>query len=125
MVIVLLEYIDLFLRLAVLQVRIFSILKIIIPIMLALCLMLSGTYYAKNYAGIIGRGLTRAVLIYWVSLVVDSSDNGAFGELLCMPTFNKHVATNNKNKQVPILRKQVYRSLIKIISLALLLLLKH
>ena len=24
--------------------------------MLALCLMLSGTYYAKNYAGIIGRG---------------------------------------------------------------------
>ena len=57
MVIVLLEYIDLFLILAVLQVRIFSILKIIIPIMLALCLMLSGTYYAKNYAGIIGRGL--------------------------------------------------------------------
>ena len=60
MVIVLLEYIDLFLRLAVLQVRIFSILKIIIPIMLALCLMLSGTYYAKNYAGIIGRGLKVA-----------------------------------------------------------------
>ena len=58
MVIVLLEYIDLFLRLAVLQVRIFSILKVIIPIMLALCLMLSGTYYAKNYAGIIGRGLS-------------------------------------------------------------------
>ena len=28
-----------------------------VPIMLALCLMLSGTYYAKNYAGIIGRGL--------------------------------------------------------------------
>ena len=25
--------------------------------MLALCLMLSGTHYAKNYAGIIGRGL--------------------------------------------------------------------
>ena len=25
--------------------------------MLALCLMLSGTCYAKNYAGIIGRGL--------------------------------------------------------------------
>ena len=61
MVIVLLEYIDLFLRLAVLQVRIFSILKIIIPIMLALCLMLSGTYYAKNYAGIIGRGLFATV----------------------------------------------------------------
>ena len=63
MVIVLLEYIDLFLRLAVLQVRIFSILKIIIPIMLALCLMLSDTYYAKNYAGIIGRGLLMRVRV--------------------------------------------------------------
>ena len=31
--------------------------------MLALCLMLSGTYYAKNYAGIIGRGL----LAEWMS----------------------------------------------------------
>ena len=29
----------------------------IVPIMLALCLMLLGTYYALNYAGIIGRGL--------------------------------------------------------------------
>ena len=54
-------------------------------------------------------------LIYGVPLVVDSSIYGAFGELLCMPTFNKHVATNKKNKQVLILRKQ----LIKIISLAL------
>ena len=71
MVIVLLEYIDLFLRLAVLQVRIFSILKIIIPIMLALCLMLSGTYYAKNYAGIIGRGLfTNTIHMYIVSHLI-------------------------------------------------------
>ena len=31
--------------------------------MLALCLMLSGTYYAKNYAGIIGRGLVSALLL--------------------------------------------------------------
>ena len=31
--------------------------------MLALCLMLSGTYYAKNYAGIIGRGLTEGAVI--------------------------------------------------------------
>ena len=30
-----------------------------LPIMLALCLMLLGTNYAKNYAGIIGLGLTR------------------------------------------------------------------
>jgi len=29
--------------------------------MLALCLMLLGTYYALNYAGIIGRGLTGAI----------------------------------------------------------------
>ena len=28
-----------------------------LPIMLALCLMLSGTYYVKNYASIIGLGL--------------------------------------------------------------------
>ena len=28
-----------------------------LPIMLALCLMLLGTYYAQNYAGIIGRCL--------------------------------------------------------------------
>ena len=73
----------------------------------------------------ITRKYTRTVVIYGVPLVVDSSVYGAFSELLCMPMFNKHVATNNKNKQVPILRKQVYRSLIKIISLALLLLLKH
>ena len=34
-----------------------AILKIF-PIMLALCLMLSVTYYAQNYAGIIGWSLT-------------------------------------------------------------------
>ena len=34
----------------------FQLIKIL-PIMLALCLMLSGTYYAKNYAGIIGLAL--------------------------------------------------------------------
>ena len=28
-----------------------------LPIMLALCLMLFSTYYAQNYAGIIGSGL--------------------------------------------------------------------
>ena len=55
------------------------------------------------------RKYTRIVVIYGVPLVVDSSFHGAFGELFCMPTFNKHVATNNKNKQVLTLRKQVYR----------------
>ena len=35
-----------------------------LPIMLALCLMLLGTYYAQNYAGIIGRSLaTRDYII--------------------------------------------------------------
>ena len=70
------------------------------------------------------RKYTRIVVIYGIPLVVDCSAYGAPGELPRMPTFNKHVATNNKNEQVLILRKQAYRSLIKIISLALLLLLK-
>ena len=30
-----------------------------LPIMLALCLMLLGTYYAQNYAGVHGRFLQR------------------------------------------------------------------
>ena len=34
----------------------------ILPIMLALCLMLLGTYYAQNYAGIIGRSLTMVIV---------------------------------------------------------------
>ena len=32
---------------------------IILPIMLALCLMLSGIYYAQSYAGIIGWCLAK------------------------------------------------------------------
>ena len=54
----------------------------------------------------ITRKYTRIIVIYGVPLVVDSSFYGAVGELLCMPTFNKHVVTNNKNKQVPILRSK-------------------
>ena len=38
---------------------------IILPIMLALCLMLSGTYYAQNYAGIIGWYLYMAPSPYY------------------------------------------------------------
>ena len=34
----------------------------ILPIMLALCLMLLVTYYAFNYAGIIGLGLLRVIV---------------------------------------------------------------
>ena len=33
------------------------------PVMLALCLMLLHTYYAKNYAGIIDSGLAIAIAI--------------------------------------------------------------
>ena len=35
---------------------------IILPIMLALCLMLSGTYYAQSYASIIGWCLPKTLL---------------------------------------------------------------
>ena len=52
MVSVLLEYIDLF-----------NIFNQTLPIMLALCLMLLGTYYAQNYAGIIGASLFCVALV--------------------------------------------------------------
>jgi len=38
--------------------------EIILPIMLALCLMLSGTYYVQNYASIIGWCLICDVHYY-------------------------------------------------------------
>ena len=38
--------------------------------MLALCLMLSGTYYAKNYAGIIGRGLPQEDKIFDINNLI-------------------------------------------------------
>ena len=47
---VLLEYIDLQ-----------SIFSQALPIMLALCLMLLATYYAQNYAGIMGWSLNPAL----------------------------------------------------------------
>ena len=53
MVSVLLEYIDLI-----------NIFNQTLPIMLALCLMLLGTYYTQNYAGIIGRSLIVIHLRY-------------------------------------------------------------
>ena len=39
-----------------------------LPIMLALCLMLLGTYYVQNYAGIIGRSLVEVASL--ISLVI-------------------------------------------------------
>ena len=38
--------------------------------------------------------------------VVDCSVYAGFDALLCTPTFNKHVVTNNVNKQVLILRSK-------------------
>ena len=51
---VLLEYIDL----SVIAAKDSYYYTNILPIMLALCSMLSGTYYAHNYASIIGGSLT-------------------------------------------------------------------
>ena len=44
--------------------------------MLALCLMLSGTYYAKNYASIIGRGLIYSLC---TKVLEDSSNKSCMG----------------------------------------------
>ena len=55
---VLLEYIDL----SVIAIQEFILLQNILPIMLALCSMLSGTYYAHNYASIIGGSLVPTLI---------------------------------------------------------------
>ena len=54
---ILLEYIDLSVIAIYFYKQEFVLLQNILPIMLALCSMLSGTYYAHNYASIIGRSL--------------------------------------------------------------------
>ena len=43
------------------------------PIMLALCLMLSVTYYAQNYAGIIGWSLPHASSAFIRQTTLDTS----------------------------------------------------
>ena len=53
----LLEYIDLILQLSFFQQEFILSYKYL-PIMLALCSMLLGTYCAQNYAGIIGGSLS-------------------------------------------------------------------
>ena len=50
--------------------------EIILSIMLTLCLMLLGTYYAQNYAGIIGWCLTRT--IFPLSLVASNTSPDEF-----------------------------------------------
>ena len=57
----LLEYIDLILQLSFFQqefILLYKYLTYYAGIMLALCSMLLGTYYAQNYASIIGGSLT-------------------------------------------------------------------
>ena len=56
---VLLEYIDL--SVSYFYKQEFILLQNILPIMLALCSMLSGTYYAHNYASIIGGSLEASI----------------------------------------------------------------
>ena len=43
----------------------------IFPIMLALCLMLSVTHYAQNYAGIIGKSLLSDMTVFIFSDVIN------------------------------------------------------
>ena len=70
---VLLEYIDLFV-IAILISKNSYYYTNILPIMLALCSMLSDTYYAHNYASIIGGSLLRALTeeirpINWMHII--------------------------------------------------------
>ena len=57
---VLLEYIDLFVIAILISKNSYHYTNIL-PIMLALCSMLSDTYYAHNYASIIGGSLTMSL----------------------------------------------------------------
>ena len=50
--------------------------------MLALCLMLSGTYYAKNYAGIIGRGLLAPAVVLYHQYVIVAGGKDDHGNAL-------------------------------------------
>ena len=65
---VLLEYIDLsviaiFIIIIIFYKQEFVLLQNILPIMLALCSILSGTYYAHNYASIIGGSLVKPLYV--------------------------------------------------------------
>ena len=57
----------------------------ILPIMLALCSMLSGIYYAHNYASIIGRSLQR--MMATSIAVIDSWDTVQMKTFSLMPFF--------------------------------------
>ena len=62
MMTVLLEYIDRLLQFSIKSMSIAINVFYIFPIILALCLILSLTHYAQNYAGIISGSLVAAVL---------------------------------------------------------------
>ena len=70
LLIVLLEYIDLF----VITILEFILLHKFLPIMLALCSMFSDIYYAHNYASIIGGSLCTCLflpyLVFMYSILV-------------------------------------------------------
>ena len=69
MMTVLLEYIDRSLQFP--QMLNIAIFILHLPIMLALCLMLSMTYYAQNYAGIIGGSLLVWELVAIVAFLLN------------------------------------------------------
>ena len=70
------------------------------------CLSVCLSTVCRSVRMFMTRKYTRVVLFYGVPSVVDCSVYGRFGALLCKPMFNKHVVTNNMNKQVLILRSK-------------------
>ena len=80
MVSVLLEYIKFIISMVSVLLEYIDLYNQTLPIMLALCLMLLGTYYAQNYAGIIGRSLAIApdatvLYVHFIALQLYTSWN--------------------------------------------------
>ena len=69
---VLLEYIDLSVILIFISKNSYCYKIIILPIMLALCSMLSGTYYAHNYASIIGGSLCMSTKQLFMLIILST-----------------------------------------------------
>ena len=91
---VLLEYIDLFVITILISKNSYYYTNIL-PIMLALCSMLSDTYYAHNYASIIGGSLlcdqTISKCLYSLFLAIERTGRISLGNLHCVVfvTFHK------------------------------------
>ena len=61
-----------------------------LPIILTLCLMLSGAYYVKNYAGIIGLGLLwtdSSILHHITAFIVEFPSYGLTIPRCCFVIF--------------------------------------